>query len=162
MSEKVTLSDLRNAIEGINRDVMRDRTNGEVSNADILDRVKKLKAKEIEILSPQLISIALTKLYNEIINRKGPKLITDQGFDLFGDYRGIPKNITIVKGKKKDVSKLTFQEAELWVRSREKNLEETKNEEFKRLLEEARPFRESDSDTLEMAMRRKREAGKIL
>uniref|UniRef100_B0SXW7 Uncharacterized protein n=1 Tax=Caulobacter sp. (strain K31) TaxID=366602 RepID=B0SXW7_CAUSK len=162
MSEKVTLSDLRNAIEDINKDVMRERVNGEVSNVDVLARVRSLKAKDIEYLTAQLVNIALTKLYNEVSNRKGPKSINDAGVDLFGSYRSIPKNITLVKGKKKDTSKVTFQEADLWIKSHDTKSDEKKNEEFKRLVEDCRPFKQSDDDSLEVAMKRKIEAEGLL
>lgn len=162
MSEKVTLSDLRNAIEDINKDVMRERENGEVSNVDVLARVRSLKSEEIGHLTPQLVNIALTKLYNEVSSRKGPKSINEDGVDLFGRYRSIPKNITLVKGKKKDTSKVTFQEADLWIKAHDTKSDETKNEDFKRLVEDCRPFKQSDEDSLEVAMKRKIEAEGLL
>ncbi len=161
MSEKITLSDLRNAIEDINKDVMRERGNGEASNVDVLSRVRAVKAKEIEQLTPQLVNIALTKLYNEVSNRKGPKALNDAGVDLFGNYRSIPKSITLIKGKKKDTSKVTFLEADLWIKARDTKADDKKNEEFKRLVEDCRPFKQSDDDSLEMAMKRKIEAEEL-
>lgn len=161
MSEKVTLSDLRNAIEEINKDVMLERGNGEASNIDVLSRVKTSKSKEIEYLTSQLVNIALTKLYNEVSNRKGPKSLNDEGIDLFGNYRSIPQSITITKGKKKDTSRITFQEADLWIGSHDTKTNNKKNEEFKRLVDDCRPFKQSDNDSLEIAMKRKLEAEEL-
>jgi hypothetical protein len=141
---------------------MRERENGEVSNVDVLTRVKSLKEEEIKFLTPQLINIALTKLYNEVSSRKGVRSEGNFGSDLFDNYRGVPKTITIIKGKKKDTSKITFQEADLWIEAHGTKTDENKNEEFKRLVEDCRPFKKSDDDTLELAMSRKREADGLL
>lgn len=160
MQKKTSLSDIRNALESINKAIMAERGDGEAPTAEALERCKKLHPKEIKELSGQLIDIALTKLNNEVSNRKGPKVLTNEGFDLFGGYHGIPKMITLIKGKKKDVVKATFQEADLWLKShdRPENDETVKNEEFKRLVADCLPYKMSEDDTLEIAMKRKIEA----
>lgn len=158
MQEAVTLSDLRNAMESINMDIMR-AGKWEASNEDVLERVKAEMENEIRHLAPQLIDIALVKLNNEVSNRKGPRALTTRGHNLFGDYDGIPKSVTIVKGKKKDLTKLTFPEADLWIKAHAIRIDLRKHEKFKKLVEDCRPYKKSDQDTLEMAMKRKDDQG---
>ncbi len=134
---------------------MQEGGDGQASNAEVLERIKSAKSKEIKDLTPQLIDIALTKLYNDVSNRKGPKPLTNIGFDLFGGYHGVPKTISLSRGRKKDTSKATFLELDLWIKAHEARHNREKNIEFKRLVEDCRPFQESDDDTLEAAMKRK-------
>ena len=162
MAAKATLSDLRNAIEAINREVMKEQGNGEASNATVLDRVMKTHAKEVELLTPQLVGIALTKLLNEVSSRKRPSANFPEGIDLFGAYRGIPKSVSIVRGKKKDTAKLKFAEVDLWLKTHSEKIRDPKYDDFRRLVEDCRPYKISEEDTLEMAMERKRQAERNL
>ncbi len=70
MAVKTTLGDLRNGIEVIYRDIMREAYNGEAPNAVVLERVRRDFGDEIRKLSSQLENIALVKLLNEVSNRR--------------------------------------------------------------------------------------------
>jgi hypothetical protein len=158
MPEKVTLSDLRNFMESINRSIMAERGDGEAPTIEVLTRVRTNHGKALEALEGQLVDIALIKLNNEVNNRKGAKAITQEGNDLFGAYRRIPKGISVRKGRKKDTAKVTFYEADHYLDARRKPRDDKNNDEFKRLVEDCRPYKLSDDDTLEVCMSRKIEA----
>ncbi len=51
MAVKKTLGDLRNAIEGTDRDIMREAGNGVAPNEIVLERVRRELADEIRKLS---------------------------------------------------------------------------------------------------------------
>ena len=153
---RVTLCDLRNGIEDIYREVMSEQGNGEAPNSIVLSRVKSQKSREVEALAPQLVDIALTKLFNDVSTRKGARSKSDDGIDLFGGYRGIPRSVTIAIGMKKDTAKLSFAEADKWMSDHSLQLINDRHDEFRRLVNDCRPFQKSDQDTLEVAMERKR------
>lgn len=156
MTKRITLSELRNVIDMINREVMDEQGNGEIANATVLSRVKKAHSQAVEFLTPQLLDIALTRLLNEVSNRKRGRNIAPGEIDLFGDYCGLKRQVSIGVGRKKDIANLSLQEAELWLKAHSAKARSTKHEEFKRLLDDCRPFITSDEDTLETAMRRKK------
>jgi hypothetical protein len=158
MLNQKALSELRDAINRINREVMRESETGEATNKEVLDRVKKLHENEISALTPDLIHIALTKLYNEVGNRKGPKPFNNQGVDLFGIYHGIPQTVTTSPGVKRATTKLTFVEADRWLNSQKPRPEVKRNEALSRMVEDCRPYMVSPDDTLEAAMERRRDA----
>lgn len=158
MSKKTTLSDFRNLMEGINRSIMAERHDGEAPNSDVLVRMRATHASELEELRDQLLDIAMIKLNNEVNSRKGARALTPDGFDLFVTYRRIPKAISIGKGRKKDTAKIKFFEAEHHLDARRKPKEDHADDEFKRLVDDCRPYKLSDDDTLEACMKRKIEA----
>jgi hypothetical protein len=158
MPNNAAMIELRNAIDRINKEVMRERGNGEASNREVLDRVRKQHDAEITALTQQLVHIALTKLYNDVSSRKGPKPLNNFGEDLFGNYHGIPQTITIKRGTKKATGKLTFEEVDLWLSPQKPKPEVKKNEALSQLVEDCRPYREQLTDTLEIAMERRRAA----
>ncbi|MDE1991674.1 MAG: hypothetical protein KGI75_04190 [Rhizobiaceae bacterium] len=158
MPKNATLSELRNLMEGINRAIMAERGDGEAPNSDVLARVKAEHGKVLHELAIQLLDIALVKLNNEVNNRKGAKALTQEGFDLFGQYHKIPKGISIGRGRKKDTAKVTFFEADHYLDARRKPKDDKNDDEFKRLVEDCRPYKQSDDDTLEICMKRKIEA----
>ena len=153
MPKRITLIDLRNAIEGVKKQVMQEQ-GGEATNEQILTEVRTQNAKEIKYLEVELVNIALTRLLNDVINRKLTRAQIRDGTDLFNTYPGIPKSITLVKGRKKDIMKLTFPEFDLWSKAHDA-VREDRNEKFKRLVEDCRQYQQSDEDTLEIAMKRK-------
>jgi hypothetical protein len=155
MPSKSTLSDLRNFMEGINRTIMGERGDGEAPNSEVLVRVKTEHGKTLKDLSAQLIDIALVKLNNEVNSRKGAKALTQEGVDLFGNYHRIPKGISVGKGRKKDTAKVTFFEADHYLDARRRPRDDKNDDEFKRLVEDCRPYKRSDDDTLEICMQRK-------
>ncbi|WP_247997928.1 hypothetical protein [Brucella tritici] len=71
--------------------------------------------------------------------------------------------ITTGRGKKRDTTKATFQEADNWLSAREKEDTEirSKNEKFKRMVEELRQYMQAPTDTLEDAARRKFESENV-
>ncbi|WP_156393984.1 hypothetical protein [Rhizobium sp. Root651] len=158
MSKKTTLSDFRNLMEGVNRAIMAERGDGEAPNAEVLARMRVRHAKEMKELNSQLLDIALVKLNNEVNSRKGARALTQDGVDLFGTYHRIPKGISVGKGRKKDTAKVTFFEADHYLDARRKPKDDKNDDEFKRLVEDCRPFKQSDDDTLEICMKRKIDA----
>lgn len=158
MGVKTTLGDLRNGIEEIYREIMREEGNGEASNAAVLVRVKRDKAKEIELLTAQLVDISLVKLLNEVSSRKGAGAVGLNVPDLFGDYRGIPKSVTISRGKKKNTSQLTIPQADLWLKARSEKPDDDRHEPFRRMVDDCRCYQLSDEDSLATLMARRREA----
>lgn len=71
--------------------------------------------------------------------------------------------ITTGRGKKRDTTKATFQEADSWLSAREKEDTDvrSKNEKFRQMVEELRPYMQAPTDTLEDAARRKFETGRV-
>lgn len=160
MAARITLSDLRNAIEATYREVMREQGDWEASNTAILERVKAAKAIELAELTPDLVNIALIKLLNEVSGRRAGRASTPEGTDLFGEYR-VPRSVTIVRGKKKYTEKLSFREAELYLKARAERSPADRHEPFRQLLEACREYSKNDEDTLEILISRKRQAEQL-
>ncbi|MGC6331763.1 hypothetical protein [Rhizorhabdus sp. FW153] len=157
MAAKSTLSELRNGIQDIYHEVMREQGNGEVSNAAVLSRVRVEQAEALSSLAPALVNIALTKLLNDVSSRKRGKSTSSPVADLFGEYR-VPGSVTLVRGKKKDTAKLTFREAELYVKARAEKSVSDRHEPWRQLLEVCRDHVKSEDDTLEILIARVRQA----
>jgi hypothetical protein len=155
MGGKPTLSDLRNGIEDIYRQMMREEENGEAPNATVLSRVRTTMATELDFLTPQLLDIALTKLLNEVSYRRGSNRAKTAGSDLFGDYR-IPSRVTIVRGSKKDTLKLSVREFKLYLEAHSKKAMSDRYEPYRLFLEDHLKFVNSDDDILEAIIQRKR------
>lgn len=160
MALKFTLSDLRNSIEGIHREIMREQIDGVAPNDIVLGRVRRENADGIKLMMEQLVDIALVKLLNEVSSRKGARASFD-GPDLFGEYRGIPKSVTISRGRKKSTAQLTIPQADLWLKARLEKTESDKYETFRRMVDDCRPFQMSAEDSLAIAMERKWDAGRL-
>lgn len=156
--EKIKLTDLRNALEEVMGSIAKTG-DGHISNTGAIAMLRSQHGDLIEKLALPLIDIALTKLANEVGNRKGPRVPMDAGIDLFGSYPGIPKTISLARGVKKTTLQSTFSEADRWVdEHKTKAIVNTeKNEGFKKLLDKYRPYAMSDGDTIEDAIRRKSE-----
>lgn len=150
------LTDLRNALEAVMTSIGKSQE-GSVSNVDAIASLRATNSKLIDALSPQLIDIALIKLANEVSNRKGPRVATQPGKDLFGNYPGVPKMLAMGRGIKKSTLKATFREAEHWLEEHQtKTVVNTeKNEGFRNLVNEFREYALTPDDTIELAMRRK-------
>lgn len=161
MAKRATLSDLRTAIDAVNRKVMKEGGNGEAANATVLGRVRDAYADMVSQLTPQLVDRALTKLLNEVSNRKHTGTQMPDGFDLFGEYRSLPKNVSLAKGLKKDIAKLNLQQAVHWLKVHSEKSQNKRHEAFRRLVEDCRPYITSDEDTLEVAIARKRRAEEL-
>lgn len=161
MAKRAILSDLRTAIDDMNHKVMKEGGNGEAANATVLGRVRDAHADMVSQLTPQLVDRALTQLLNEVSHRKRKSALMPDGFDLFGEYRSIPKRVSLVRGLKKDVSKLNLQEADLWLKARSEKAHDKRHETFRRLVDHCRPYMTSDEDTLEVAIARKRRAEEL-
>lgn len=157
MAAKTTLGDLRNGIEQICRDIMFEADNGEAPNALVLQRVRRDMGEVIRQLAPQLEDIALVKLLNEVSNRKGRGAAGLALPDLFGDYRGIPKQVTISRRIKKSTAELTIAQAELWLEAHTKKRDDARYQAFRRMLQDLRSHQQSDEDTLALMMERKQQ-----
>lgn len=160
MAIKTTLGDLRNGIQEIYRDVMREQAGGEASNAAILQRVRTEKAQELALLTPELVNISLIKLLNDVSSRRRGIATTSGEFDLFGEYR-IPRIVSIARGKKKDTAKLTLHEAQLYVKAHSDRSVGDRYESLRRLIEDCREHVESEEDTLGILIERKRKADRL-
>ena len=150
------LTDLRDALENVMTSIGKSQ-DGRVSNVDAIASLRATSGELIQALSPQLIDIALTKLANEVGNRKGPRVAIQPGRDLFGNYPGVPKMITMGRGVKKSTLKATFKEAEQWLEEHQEKVvvNTEKNEGFRNLVSEFRQYALTPDDTIEQAMRRK-------
>lgn len=161
MAVKPTLSDLRNGIEEVCRDIMREAGNGEASNEVVLERVRRDFSDEIAKLSSQLENIALVKLLNEVSNRKG-RIASDHAFpDLFGDYGNIPTQVTISRRIKKSTAELTIAEASLWLEAHTKQRDTAKHQAFRKMLEDLKSHQHSEDDTLATILERRRVSGQM-
>ncbi len=156
MAMKTTLGDLRNGIEDIYRDIMREAGNGEAPNAIVLQRVRQDLGDEIRKLSNQLEDIALVKLLNEVSNRKGRSGSGATSPDLFGDYGNIPNQITISRRIKKSTAELTIAEAQLWLEAHTKKRDNPRHKAFRQMLEDLSSHQHAEEDTLATMLRRKR------
>lgn len=161
MAVKTTLGDLRNGIEEIYRDIMREAGNGEAPNVVVLERVRRDLANEIRMLSSQLENIALVKLLNEVSNRKGRSASGLPLPDLFGDYRDIPKQVTISRRIKKSTAELTIAEASLWLEAHTKKRDDAKHQAFRQMLQDLKSHQRSEDDTLATMLERKRVSEQI-
>ncbi len=155
MALKTSLSDLRNGIEAIHREMMRQQRDGEASNAAVVAKVRREKIEEIALLTDQLVDIALVKLLNEVSSRKGVRNTEAGTPDLFGGYLGIPKSVTILKGKKKSTLSLTIVQADLWLKARMQKPDNDRHESFRRMIDDCRPFQRSENDSLATIMERR-------
>jgi hypothetical protein len=160
MATKATLSDLRNAIAEIYRDIMH-QGGWEAANAAVLAKLKDSKARELDLLAPQLIDMALIKLLNEVSSRRRRVADLSETRDLFGEYR-VPRNITIARGKKKDTAKLTFREAEIYLEIHAVKPASKRHEQLRRLVEACRKHVQSEQDTLETLINRANDADQDL
>ena len=155
----VKLTDLRDDIDRVVLRLRRERADGEVPISDAIRAVRQELADILTPLNDQLVDLTLRKLIHDVGGRKrrGAVLTSDVG--LFGRYIGIPAMITIKRGVKRDTTKLTFGEADDWLRSRERSDADPRerNNKFRRLVEDLRPFRRAETDTLEDAAHRKHE-----
>ena len=156
MAAKTTLGDLRNGIEEIYRDIMREAGNGEAPNAVVLDRVRRDLGGEIRTLSSQLENIALVKLLNEVSNRKGRRVPGAALPDLFGDYGNIPSQITISRRIKKSTAELTIAEARLWLEAHTKKRDNPRHKAFRQMLDDLSSHQHAEEDTLATMLKRKR------
>ncbi|MFW2829459.1 hypothetical protein [Sphingomonas sp. ID0503] len=161
MAFKTTLSDLRNGIEEIHREMMRQQRDGEASNAAVVAKVRRDKVEEVALLTDELVDIALIKLLNEVSSRKGVRNFDAGTLDLFDRYRGIPKSVTILKGKKKSTSLLTIVQADLWLKARMQKPADDRHEPFRRMVDDCRPFQRSEDDTLATMMERRAQAERL-
>jgi hypothetical protein len=160
MARRQSLGDLRNVLEEIAREVMEGASNGEAPNSAILTRLKNQRPNLIKFFTPQLVDIALTKLLNEVSGRNRARLPSGYEFDLFGDYGKIPNSVTIGRGQKKDTAKLSIAEAKSWLRNHSNRTVQSDHAGFRRLVEECEKYVESDDETIEIALERKRTAEK--
>lgn len=158
------LTELRNDIDAIILDLRRERNDGEVPIDDAIARVRSKLADQISGAADQLIDLTLRKLIHDVSGRKRLSLALVGQTSLFGHYSGIPAMITTGKGKKRDTTKATFQEADSWLSAREKEDTDvrSKNEKFRQMVEELRPYMRALTDTLEDAARRKFEMESVL
>lgn len=151
------LTELRDEIDAIVIDLRSERNDGEVPLDEAIARVRSKLADRITDAADQLIDLTLRKLIHDVSGRKRLSLALVGQASLFGHYSGIPAMITTGKGKKRDTTKATFQEADNWLLAREK--EDTnvrsKNKKFKQMVDQLRPYMRAPSDTLEYAARRK-------
>ncbi len=154
MVTRSTLSDLRDAIQLIYGDIMLERSDGEATNAAVLARLRAENADTLRQLTPDLVNIALTKLLNEVSNRKGQRGSSSEGVDLFGLYR-VPRTVTVARGKKKDVAKLCVREAELYLQAHSEKSSNDRHAPLRLLLEDCRKYIQSPDDTLETLFIRK-------
>lgn len=155
MAVRATVSNLRNGIEQIYHDLMRSQGNGEVSNAAVLELIRRDKAGEIAELDVQLVDIALVKLLNEVSSRKSKRGASAALPDLFGDYRGIPKTVSLIRGRKNSTAHLTMSQALLWLKARTEKQEDDRHAAFRRMIEDCTPYQQSPDDTLAVMMERK-------
>lgn len=156
MAVKETLGDLRNAIEGIYRDIMREAGNGVAPNEIVLERVRLELADEIRKLSSQLENIALVKLLNDVSNRKSRSASGLALPDLFGDYGNIPKQVTISRRIKKSTAELTLSEASLWLDAHTKKRDDARHQAFRKMLQDLESYQRSEEDTLATMLGRRR------
>lgn len=161
MAVRATVSNLRNGIEEIYHDLMAGQDNGEVSNAAVLARIRRDKAGEIAELDTQLVDIALVKLLNEISRRKGKRGDDAAMPDLFGDYRGIPKSVSLARGRKNSTAYLTLSQALSWVQARTEKQEDDRHAAFRRMIDDCTPYQQSPDDTLAVMMERKLAAERL-
>ncbi|MBX8802033.1 hypothetical protein [Pseudochrobactrum asaccharolyticum] len=156
----IKLTDLRDDIDAVVIDLRRERNDGEIPLDEAIVRVRSKLADRITHTADQLIDLALRKLIHDVSGRKRLSLALAGQTNLFGRYSGVPAMITTGKGKKRDTTKATFQEADNWLSAREnKDIDvRSKNDKFKQMVEELRPYLRSPTDTLEEAARRKFEA----
>jgi len=161
MAAKSTLGDLRNGIEQIYRDIMREAANGEAPNAVVMERVRRDLGGHIRTLSSKLEDIALVKLLNEVSNRRGRGGLGTASPDLFGDYGNIPCQITISRRIKKSTADLTIAEARLWLEAHTKKRDNPRHKAFRQMLEDLSAHQHSEEDTLAIMLERKRVSGEM-
>jgi hypothetical protein len=156
MAAKTTLSDLRNRIQEIYREVTRTQGDGEAPNAAVLKVLWAENNEELRVLNRQLVNIALTKLLNDVSNRSGFGGASSSTPDLFSEF-GVPRFVTITRGKKKDIAKLSYRDALLYLKAHSEKAATDRHDPLRRLLDACGKYARSDDDTLETLVRRKME-----
>lgn len=157
----VKLTDLRNDIDAVITALRSERNDGEMPIDEGIARVRSELGSKISEAADQLIDLTLRKLIHDVGSRKRLSMSIRGQSSLFDHYSGFPVMITTSRGKKRDTTKATFLEVDKWFSAREKEDVETRtrNEKFRDMVEELRPFMRSPDDTLEDAARRKLETG---
>lgn len=154
---KQTIIDLRNKLDAVATEFSR-KAGGDVADSEVIAEFRARHAPAIKALSRQLEDMALGDLLNQVGARKRPRIGAGVGPDLFGEYPGVPKMISLGRHKRKNTLKASFAEADLWLTSHEaRPLPEgaVKNPGFRKLLDDLRPFAGSSDYTIEQAMERR-------
>jgi hypothetical protein len=149
MAKGYNLGDLRAAIDDTNQTVISENGIGEAHNTDVLRRLKSDRPDLLVVFTPQLVDIALTKLLNEVANRKNRRKLKGSQIDLFEGYSGIPGQLTITKGVKKPTEKCTLVELQDYLSSHSKRLADHGNEGLQKLFDECRKDAKSETETVE-------------
>lgn len=148
MSIRNNLGDLRAAIEDTMLVVMHESGNGIAPSDVVLSRLKSERRHLLDFCRPQLEDIALTKLLNEVCQRRTRLQANSEQGDLFGGFGSIPKRVTLERGLKKDTVHLTLNEARGWLARHDKRIVENDNKDFQKLVDTCARYSTTGDETL--------------
>lgn len=151
---KNSLGDLRAAIEDTLKVVMQESGNGVAPNGVVIGRLKSERKQLLDLFSPQLIDIALTKLINEVCQKRTRVEGNSEQGDLFGGFGKIPKRVTLERGLKKDTANLTLNEAREWLAKHDTRIVENANEDFEKLVSACERYSDTGDETIASLIKR--------
>ena len=157
MAQNYNFGDLKGAIDGIYREVVAEQESGEAPNTVVLTRLKHERKNLIDAFTPQLVDMALTKLLNDVCNRSAARSSSEQDADLFGDYPKVQAKLTVVRGLKKPIGKMTIAQVKQWLARHTKPSASDEYDDYHRLINDCEDFAQSDQETIEQALARKQE-----
>jgi hypothetical protein len=155
MSKGYNLGDLRAAIADINREVMLEKGNGEAPNATVLSRLKEKRSTLVTHCSPQLIDMALTKVLNDVCRQRASRNLSNRQSDLFVGYGNVPSSITLERGLKKQIAKVSLSELEKYLINLSKQKTNEDHEDIRRLFDDCKKYADSDNELIEQLLERK-------
>ena len=77
--------------------------------------------------------------------------------DLFGDYPKVQAKLTVVRGLKKPIGKMTIAQVKQWLARHTKPSASDEYDDYHRLINDCEDFAQSDQETIEQALARKQE-----
>ena len=155
MGSNKDLARLRDRIDEVYRNFISTSEDGILSLNVILQEVKIKLRTEIRSTESALIDVALLRFIHGVGRRREYRSSGTQEPDFFYGYKRIPQSVSISGGKKKRTAKLTIVEAESYLEEHSPKAFEDRRHEFRRMVEDCKLFRKSDTDTLEVLMERR-------
>lgn len=164
MQKKTTLSDLKLSLSEIMIDLGKNSSD-DVNHSDAIKLLKQSHEKDIKVLTPSLIDVALKRLATEVGRRKTRKGKSGQGgFDLFGVYTGVPNMMSTGKGRAKDFRKATLEEGRAWLatHSGAPSIDPERNKGVEFMIEDLAPYSVTGKETFEeLAVLKAKALGKL-
>lgn len=158
MSKSFSMTDLRKSVSQVYFEELQRSETGVISNADVIDRVKKEFSEQVVALSDQLISRQINKMIHD--SRASIAIQeTGGGPDLFGEFPHVKRSVSVRKGETKALENVTVEEFRRILQRQEDRAEKRlENYDLRRLWNLLETFIKAETDTVAELFKR-RDAG---